>query len=476
MTDTPTVSPTWRVLSPLVAAVSGGAFAFVRRHWYVAAAQFVTLAALAVEAAQLGGQGGWADLLVSPRRLLGTVALIVVAALAAFAGAYTQWRDLPRRPRPSARAAVGAVLATALGVGGPVAGSLWVLVPQVNIAEQTFVEAPIALPSPLATESGTTTVPLAPGSLPRMNILLVGADAGPDRFGIRTDSMNIISLDPGTGDVAIIGVPRNLEGAPVPPGILREEFPDGYEPFLSDLYQWGDENAATVRKALGPTEVPGASLLAASMAELLGQPIHAWVVIDLAGFVDVIDAMGGVDIYVPIGVPGGDTIPNEKHPVPTWFEEGWHRMDGTDALAYARTRSADSDFERMGRQRCVLASLAAQTDSRTVATRWPAVSEVIAERVRTNLRPETIRSLLRLAGTDISAGRTLALIPPIVEGDDWDPAEIRRLTREVIDPPAVELPNAAAPASTSTPLSSTSTTIWAEGGASTIAEDCVTRR
>lgn len=476
MTDERIVSPGWRVFSPVVAGFTGGAFAFLRRHWYVAGAQFVTLAALAVEAAQLGGQGGWADLLVSPRRLLATCALIVATALAAGAGAYTQWRDLPRRPRPTLNAAIGAVVVAALGIGGPVAGALWVLVPQMSIADQTFVDAPIALPSALATDSATTTTAGQPGSQPRMNILLVGADAGPDRFGIRTDSMNVISLDPGTGDVAIIGIPRNLEGAPVPPGLLREEFPDGYEPFLSDLYQWGDENAATVRKALGPTEVPGASLLAASMAELLGQPIHAWVVIDLAGFIDVIDAVGGVDIYVPVGVPGGDTVPNEKHPVPTWFEEGWHAMDGTDALAYARTRSADSDFERMGRQRCVLASLAAQTDSRTVATRWPAVSDVIAARVRTNMRPETMRNLLRLAGTDISAGRTLALIPPIVEGDDWDPAEIRRLTREVIDPPAVELPNAAAPASTSTPLSSTSTTIWAEGGASTIAEDCVTRR
>jgi len=476
VTDTPPVTPLWRVLSPVVAGITGGAFAFLRRHWYVAAAQFVTLAALTVEAAQLAGQGGWADLLVSPRRLLATCALVVAAGVAAAVGAYTQWRDLPRRPRPPAGTAIAATVAAVLALGGPVTGALWVLVPQVDIASRTFVDAPIALPSALTGETTTTTTDLPPGSLPRMNILLVGADAGPDRFGIRTDSMNVISLDPGTGDVAIVGVPRNLEAAPLPPGILRQEFPGGYDAFLSDLYQWGDENAATVRKALGPTEAPGASLLAASMSELLGQPIHAWVVIDLAGFVDVIDAVGGVDIYVPIGVPGGDTIPNEKHPVPEWFDEGWHRMDGTDALAYARTRWADSDFERMGRQRCVLASLAAQTENRTVATRWPSVSKVIAERVRTNLRAETMRSLLRLAGTDISAGRTLALIPPIVEGADWDPAEIRRLTREAIEPPVVDLPTPVGPASTSTPLSSTSTTIWAEGGVSTIAEDCVTRR
>ena len=71
-----------------------------------------------------------------------------------------------------------------------------------------------------------TTPPLAPG---RWNIALLGGDAGADRWGLRTDTMIVVSVDRQTGDLASISVPRNLQHLPMPrvaarplPGRLRD--------------------------------------------------------------------------------------------------------------------------------------------------------------------------------------------------------------------------------------------------------------
>jgi len=60
----------------------------------------------------------------------------------------------------------------------------------------------------------------------RVNILLLGSDAGADRTGIRTDSMIVASIDTRTGRTALISMPRNLLDAPLAPGSpLRARYP-----------------------------------------------------------------------------------------------------------------------------------------------------------------------------------------------------------------------------------------------------------
>ncbi len=51
---------------------------------------------------------------------------------------------------------------------------------------------------------------------PRVNVLLLGSDAGDDRIGVRTDSMMVASIDTDTGDTVLFGLPRNLEHVPIP--------------------------------------------------------------------------------------------------------------------------------------------------------------------------------------------------------------------------------------------------------------------
>ena len=86
---------------------------------------------------------------------------------------------------------------------------------------------------------------------------------------------------------------------------------------------------------------------------------------------------GGLDVYVPQRIRSPGNPPTAKHPVKSHIDAGWHEMDGTDALSYARSRDSDSDYHRMARQRCLLASLAAQKSPLQIAANWIALSRVI---------------------------------------------------------------------------------------------------
>ena len=64
---------------------------------------------------------------------------------------------------------------------------------------------------------------------PRVNVLLIGSDAGADRDGVRTDSPILASIDTHTGDAVLFGIPRNLQHVPFPPGTpMAEQYPDGF--------------------------------------------------------------------------------------------------------------------------------------------------------------------------------------------------------------------------------------------------------
>lgn len=450
----------WWVMSPTLAVVSCGTFAYSNFHRLLGAAQ--SLAAAAALSAGLYVTSGqrWVAAAVTPLWLGAGIGISFAVTITATIAAAAQRRDsTPARPTRLGRWAAAAGFSVAVTIAAaPAAVTAWFAVPQVRVATHTFVDAPVATPgqlepSPAVEPSpvvlpGTVAVrpeavrpelivntPDVPDADRRVNVLLLGGDAGPGRWGLRTDSMNLVSIDPGSGDAAIIGIPRNLRSAPMPAGPLRDRFPSGYPDLLNALYGWGEANHELVRDALGPTDAPGASLVAAAAAELLGVSVHAWVLIDMAGFIEIIDAFGGVDVHVASRIQAGGNVPYEKHPVPAYFQAGWNIMDGTDALSYVRSRAGDSDYRRMSRQRCLLASVAAQNDRPRVAAVWPALSAVIADRVRTNLGPETLRALMTLAGSDVGNARNLALAPPAVQPARWDPASVRALVAATIARP-----------------------------------------
>lgn len=424
------------------------------RHAALAVAvPFVVAGAIIATQWQLGA--GWMHnaALFSPKEVALVTALVSIGLLGSVAStALTGAEGLPTRRRASARRRAAtrrrALRLTATGAAAmalvPAAAGLYYAVPAQGLMNRTFVAAPAAVPSPLrATSASTPTGPSAAGGTPaeplgteaRFNVLLVGGDAGQDRDGLRTDSMNVVSIDRASGDTVIIGVPRNLGDAPLPPGPLAERFPDGYDDLLNAVYGWGQANPNAVRKALGPTDEPGASLLAASIAEFTGLRIDGWVLVDMAGFLEVVDALGGVDLYVTQEVPSPGNILGAKHVTPEVYTVGLHHLDGTDTLDYSRSREADSDYERMDRQRCVLANLAAQHGGPELLRRWPALASALSSTVRTNLTVSQMVGVIEQLQGAPTAPRSIGLVPPEVPEYDWDAAEVRALVAATLAGP-----------------------------------------
>jgi len=477
-------------------------------HRKLAYTQMAISAAFGIAAFAVWYNDYWVHIAITESHLFVSLASVFLVCGIAAVAAVVQWRDCEREPHPTSPWGPRLMTATALlAVAAPAVAATYVIVPQIRVARDSFVSAPSAQPHELDptedttatedTQTGETTASTEPGtvdtapgsdtSVPpttavddtvlliddtgvggvtantvdtsgdtRVNILLLGGDAGPGRWNLRTDSMNLVSIDTATGDAAIIGVPRNFLHAPMPPGPLRKLYPRGFDDLLNALFVWGDKHSKVVKKALGDTDVPGATLVTASLAELLGVRIDAWVLVDMAGFIDVIDAVGGLDVYVPKKVPAPGNVPAGKHRLAKFFTKGWHKMDGTDALAFARTRHADSDYYRMARQRCLLASLAAQKGASGVAKHWPALSKVIAKRIRTNLTSSLLKRLLKVASQGIEHSRSVALTPPLVKSGRWDARTVRQIVADTISNSGKYAPK---PTTTLAPGSTTSVKI-----------------
>ncbi len=256
------------------------------------------------------------------------------------------------------------------------------------------------LPSP------TGTLPLTPSLTPptapppttpfqgvdRLNLLLLGGDAGPGRSGLRTDTTMIASVDPATGDAALIGLPRNYSGLSLTDGTELEGL------IFNEVYEWGRK-----RPELFGGPDPGASAVGDVATFLTGLDIDYFVLVDLTGFAEVVDAFGGVTLTVPRAIYGPlydpDTGGYEMITIPT----GHQTLTGAEALAYSRARLGSSDYARMGRQRCVLAAMVEDADPFELVTALPDLLDTMETHLTTDLPLELVPDLIRLV-PEVSAG------------------------------------------------------------------------
>jgi len=265
------------------------------------------------------------------------------------------------------------------------------------------------------TTAAATSTTRAPASWPsegRVNVLLMGGDAGEGRTGIRTDTMIVVSIDPVTGWTAMFGIPRNLRRIPVPPDhpiaaytggagtgsssttgstVAWSNCPGCFPALAWDIYAFGLEHPELFGGANS-----GATAAKTLLGYLLGIEIHYFALVDLLGFVDIIDAIGGIDIYVPEDLydpayPNEDGTVEEK-----LLPAGQHHLDGHESLYYARSRQQSNDFARMNRQRCVLEALAAGADPVELVRGLPSIVPAIEDSVRTDIAVASIPDFLDL--------------------------------------------------------------------------------
>jgi LCP family protein required for cell wall assembly len=186
----------------------------------------------------------------------------------------------------------------------------------------------------------------------RYNILLLGSDAGRDRFGVRPDSISVMSINADTGAIVNIGIPRNLQHAPIPASSpLREFYGESWDDLINAVYKnVTDNHADSYPNAVKNGSAPGIEATRELVEGVTGLEIHSFVMVNMSGFKQLVDALGGLTVNVKERLPIGGQLDDTSDAI-GWIETGVQRLDGYHALWYARSRHGTSDYSRMARQR-----------------------------------------------------------------------------------------------------------------------------
>lgn len=270
-------------------------------------------------------------------------------------------------------------------------------------------------PAASAGAANTTQLP------DRLNVLLLGSDAGPDRTATRTDTMMVASVDPDTGRTVLLSLPRNLQNAPMPEGPARDEYPNGFSDLLNAVYREGHEYHPEYGE---DAEDPGAELLKQTSSEILGIPVHRYAKVNLAGFENLVDAIDGLDINVSEATPAGETGET--------FQPGQQRLDGADALWYARSRTGGSDYDRMDRQSCMMNAFANQADPMAVLNHYHEVAAATKDNLSTDIPADMLDELVGIADT-IEPDVRVQFTPPLIQPSEPDFDLIRAKTHDAIE-------------------------------------------
>ena len=253
---------------------------------------------------------------------------------------------------------------------------------------------------------------------PRLNILLLGADstgtrikdAGNSVYTPRTDTIMVASIDTTTGDTTLIQIPRNLEHTPFPEGSkLAQLFPRGFrgtgdeaEWYVNALWEKtvaGDH--PEMIEALGtPTPTyPGAEALKQGIEGITGLHMHYFVLLNINGLEQLINAMGGVRVNINQKLPiGGNETTGEKPSA--WLQPGPDQLlDGYHAMWYARGRYhvKGADFDRMARQSCLVNAVIKQADPLTMLTRYEGIAQASSDMIMTDIPRNVLSPVTQLA-------------------------------------------------------------------------------
>jgi LCP family protein required for cell wall assembly len=286
----------------------------------------------------------------------------------------------------------------------------------------------------------------------KYNIMLLGGDAGPDRDGLRPDSMSVVSIDANTGRAVTIGLPRDLDPVPFSADSpMHKLYPNGYgyhdscdvdvcqlnsiytevELYKSNLYP----------NAKKENSEPGIEAMRDALEGATGLKIQYYVLIDMEGFSQLIDALGGVDIDVKEKLPiGGD---EELNGVVGWIYPGKQHMNGYTAQWYARSRHGTSDYDRMARQRQLQDAILKQVNPVNVVTKFQDIAKAGTQVVKTDIPQSMLGYFVDLGmKTRKIPVTTLELVPPTIDPTDPDYTEIHKLVKQAVAPPPSSTPAA----------------------------------
>jgi polyisoprenyl-teichoic acid--peptidoglycan teichoic acid transferase len=221
----------------------------------------------------------------------------------------------------------------------------------------------ISTQTPFSTQTGYM------GTTDRVNVLMMGYGGGDHPGANLTDSLSVMSVMPPSHHTSIISVPRDLWLASLP-NVSQDSK-------INAVYS----NAI----ANGDSQAQAGDQTAQAVSNITGLDVKYWVTINFTGFRNLINALGGIDVYVPDAFnacfPAGD---NNNNWIIVQFNKGQQHMDGDTAIEYARAREPVevcssgtsenqtelSDFARSARQQIIMKAVLAKV--KQVST-WPKI-------------------------------------------------------------------------------------------------------
>lgn len=202
----------------------------------------------------------------------------------------------------------------------------------------------------------------------RINVLLVGLDDGeignPKDSPHRSDAMLLVGVHKGTGAVSLLSIPRDTRVA-IPGYSSNDKFGHSF--------------------AYG-----GIELTKATVEDFLKLPVHYYVVADWQGFIQVVDALGGVDLQIDADMNYEDPYANLK----IHLKKGYQHLNGQQSGEYVRFRHDEmGDIGRVARQQKFLKALAAQAIRPMNLIRLPQIIGILGQSVQTNMNPWSFREI-----------------------------------------------------------------------------------
>lgn len=270
----------------------------------------------------------------------------------------------------------------------------------------------------------------------RYNVLLLGGDAGEGRWGLRPDSITVASIDARTGSTVLISLPRNMADFPFARGsVMREQFPRGFDCdgcYLNGVSTWAED-----RPELFDSETPGVDATVMGVEGITGLKISYWAMVNLQGFRDLVDAIGGVELNVRQAIPVGGLGDD----VTGYIEPGLRTLDGRDTLWFARARDDSDDYSRMARQKCVMNAMLNQVSPQVALRNFQDIAEASSAMMSTNVPASEVGRFLDLALKAKSQKiATLSLVPPMIDTADPDVQLVRDKVQAALDSAEPEAP------------------------------------
>ena len=247
----------------------------------------------------------------------------------------------------------------------------------------------------------------------RYNIMLIGSDAGKDRFGVRPDSISVLSFNANTGAMVNIGIPRNLQHAPIAADSpLYKFYGNSWDDLINSAYKnVMDNHQDAYPDALKNGSTPGLEATRELVEGVTGLKIQSYIMVNMGAFEELINVLGGLTVNVKTRLPIGGQLDNASD-ADGWIETGVQHLDGYHALWYARSRHGSTDYARMARQHEIEQLMFKKLTPAMILSKYEKLTGVAKKLIFTDIPDGMVGTYLDMALSAKSKKiKTLELVP-----------------------------------------------------------------